>query len=450
MSFRPINRQTDYLFPPSMNDWLPEKHLARFVVETVEELDLTRFVSAYRGTGSASYHPALLLSLLIYGYATGVFASRKIERATHDSVAFRYIAADSHPDHDTLATFRRRFLKEIEGVFVQVLLLAKELGFLKLGTVALDGTKVKANASRHSALSHGHATRLEEQLGLEVHELLALAETADQDAVPDGMSIPDEIARREARLNAIRAAKSKIEARAKERFEREQVEYQAKVDAREAKAAQTGKKPRGKPPTPPQAGTGGQDQVNLTDEESRILPVSGGGFEQGYNAQAAVDAESMLIAGRHLTQAANDKEQVKPMLAELGQLPQALGHPENLLADTGYFSAANVGACIEAKIEPLIAVGREPHHPSWKDRFTEPPALPEGADAVDAMKHRLKTREGRALYAARKRTVEPVFGIIKSVMGFRQFLLRGLEKASGEWNLVCLAWNMKRLFALKA
>jgi len=450
MSFRPINRQTDYLFPPSMNDWLPEKHLARFVVETVEELDLTQFVSAYRGTGSASYHPALLLSLLIYGYATGVFASRKIERATHDSVAFRYIAADTHPDHDTLATFRRRFLKEIEGIFVQVLLLAKELGFLKLGTVALDGTKVKANASRHSALSYGHATRLEEQLAGEVRELLALAETADRNAVPDGMSIPDEIARREARLNAIRAAKGKIEARAKERFEQEQAEYQAKVDAREAKAAQTGKKPGGKPPAPPQAGPSVQDQVNLTDEESRILPVSGGGFEQGYNAQAAVDAESMLIAGRHLTQAANDKEQVKPMLAELGRLPQALGQAGHLLADTGYFSAGNVGACIEAKIEPLIAAGREPHHPSWKDRFTEPHALPEGADAVDAMKHRLKTRAGRAIYAARKRTVEPVFGIIKSVMGFRQFLLRGLEKASGEWNLVCLAWNMKRLFALKA
>lgn len=450
MNFRPINRQTDYLFPPSMNDWLPEKHLARFVVETVEEFDLTRFVSAYRGTGSASYHPALLLSLLIYGYATGVFASRKIERATHDSVAFRYIAADSHPDHATLAAFRRRFLKEIEDVFVQVLLLAKELGFLKLGMLALDGTKVKANASRHSALSYGHATRLEEQLAGEVRELLALAETADHEAVPDGLSIPDEIARREARLDAIRAAKSKIEARAKERLEREQIEYETKVRAREEKAAQTGKKPSGKPPTRPQAGPSGQDQVNLTDEESRILPMSGGGFEQGYNAQAAVDAETMLIAGRHLTPAANDKEQVKPMLAELGRLPQALGQPEYLLADTGYFSAGNVGACLKAKIEPLIAVGREPHHPSWKDRFTEPPALAEDADAVDAMKHRLKTRAGRALYAARKRTVEPVFGIIKSVMGFRQFLLRGLEQASGEWNLVCLAWNMKRLFALKA
>jgi transposase len=231
-NFRPIDRQTGFLLPPSVDDWLPQKHLARFVVELIDGLNLSAMSGAYRGSGSAGYHPRLLLGILVYGYATGVFSSRKLERATYDSVAFRFIAANDHPDHDTIATFRRRFLKEVEGLFVQVLLLAREMGMLTLGTVALDGTKIHANASKHSALSYEHAGKIEAQLKAEVAELMAKAEAADQANVPDGLSIPDELARREERLQRLGEARAKIEARAKERFEREQAEHQAKLAAR--------------------------------------------------------------------------------------------------------------------------------------------------------------------------------------------------------------------------
>ena len=249
-AFRPFDRKTRYLLPPSVEEWLPEDHLARFIVEVVDELDVSRLANAYAGRGSAAYHPSLLLSLLVYGYATGVFSSRKIERATYDSVAFRYIAAGNHPDHDTLATFRRRFLGELSDLFVQVLAMAKEMKLLKLGTVSLDGTKVHANASRHSALSHGHIEKIETHLKGEVQELLALAEQADRADIPDGVSLPAEIKRREDRLAAMAAAKAKIEARAQERFEHEQTAYEAKIAEREAKAQASGKKPGGKPPTP--------------------------------------------------------------------------------------------------------------------------------------------------------------------------------------------------------
>jgi transposase len=447
-NFRQIDRQTGFLLPPSVDEWLPERHLARFVIEVIEQLDLSALVEAYRGSGSASYHPSLLLGLLVYGYATGVFSSRKIERATYDSVAFRFIAANDHPDHDTIAAFRRRFLEEIEVLFVQVLLLARESGVLKLGTVALDGTKVHANASRHSALSYEQANRIEAQLQAEVAELLALAEVADTADVPDGMSVPEELARREERLQRLAAAKAKIEARAQERFEREQAEYRAKLGGREEKAKATGRKPCGKPPQPPTADPGPRDQVNLTDEESRILPVSGGGFEQAYNAQATVATGSLLVVTNDVVQAANDKEQIEPMLEKLGRLPEALGTPETLLADSGYFSKANVLACARAKIAPLIALGRDRHHRSWKDRFAEAPPAPENPAPLEAMTHRLASPEGRQAYALRKQTPEPVFGIIKSVMGFRQFSLRGLDKVKGEWNLVTLAWNVKRMFTL--
>jgi transposase len=271
--------------PPFVDDWLPERHLARYIVEVVEHLDLSAFTRSYRQVGgSAAYHPATLLSLLIYGYATGVFTSRKIERATYDSVAFRYIAANQHPDHDTLAAFRRRFLSEIKELFVQVLRVAREMGVLNMGTVALDGTKIHANASRHSAMSYGHAERVEAHLQAEVQELMDLAEKADQSEVPDGMSIPEELAIREKRLAAISEAKAKIEERAKERFEQEQAVYEAKMAVRNEKAERTGKKPGGKVPQPPVPGPRATDQFNFTDGDSRIMPVAAGGFEQAYNA----------------------------------------------------------------------------------------------------------------------------------------------------------------------
>ena len=375
-NFRTIDRETGFLLPPSVDEWLPEKHLARFVVEVVEGLDLRAMSGSYRGSGSASYHPRMLLGLLVYCYATGVFSSRKLERATYDSVAFRFIAANDHPDHDTIAAFRRRFLAEIEALFVQVLLLAREIGVLKMGTVALDGTKISANASRHSALSYEHAGKIEAQLKAEVADLMAKAEAADAADLPDGMSIPDELARREERLRKLAEARAKIEARAKERHAREQAEHEAKLAARQAKEA-SGKKPGGKPPEPPVEGPRPNDQINLTDEESRIMPVAGGGFDQGYNAQAAVAAGSLLVVASAVSQAPNDKQQLEPMLDKIEALPDELGKPECLLADTGYFSAANVAACEKAGIEPLIAMGRQPHHPPLAERFEAAPEAPQ-------------------------------------------------------------------------
>src|SRR6201985_1125387 len=449
-NFRPVDRDTGFLIPPWVDEWLPESHLARFVVDVIASLDLRAMTGSYRGCGEASYHPAVLLGILVYGYATGVFSSRKLERATYDSVAFRFVAANQHPDHDTIAAFRRRFLNQIETLFVQVLSMASEMGVLKLGTVALDGTKIHANASRHSALSYEHAGKIEAQLQAEVAELMAKAEAADQADVPDGMSIPEELARREQRLAEIARARAIIEARAKERHAREQAEYDAKMAAREAKAAATGKKPSGRPPTPPTEAPGASDQVNLTDEESRIMPVPGGGFEQCYNAQAAVATGSLLVVATDVVQASNDKQQVTPMLEKLDQLPDELGAIETLLADTGYFSEANVQACMAAEIDPLIAMGRQPHHPPLAERFAPAPPPPDHPTPLAAMAHRLKTQEGRALYALRKYTPEPVFGIIKSALGFRQFLLRGLDNVRGEWNLVTMAYNVKRLFTLAA
>ena len=446
--FVTVNRDTAYLLPPSVDDWLPKDHLARFVVDIVDQLDLSELTRQYRGTGSDAYHPAVMLGLFIYGYATGVFSSRRIEAATYESVAFRYIAANEQPDHDSLCTFRKRFLKQIEALFVQVLCIARQMKLLKLGTIALDGTKIHANASRHSALSYGHAQKIEAQLQAEVKELLARAEAADAEPLPEGLSIPEELSRREERLAAIREAKAQIEARAAERDAQAKAEFDAKMKAREDKTARTGKKPGGKPPAPPSAGVRPTDQINLTDADSRIMPAKGEGFEQSYNAQAAVDTQSMLIVATSMAQVATDKQQVEPMLKVIAQLPEELGSVEHLLTDNGYFSAGNVASCEEANIEPLFAAGRDKHHPHWEDRFSEPPPLAEPASAVDRMKHRLKTTQGRKLYGLRKQTVEPVFGIIKSVMGFRQFLLRGLDSVRGEWNLVTMAWNIKRMAVL--
>jgi transposase len=447
-NFRPIDRQTGYLLPPSVDDWLPEKHLARFIVEVIDGLDLRAMSEGYRGSGSAPYHPRMLLGILVYGYATGVFSSRKLERATYDSVAFRFIAANNHPDHDTIATFRRRFLKEIEALFVAVLEMAREMGVLKIGTIGLDGTKIHANASRHSALSYDHACKIEAQLKAEVADLMAKAEAADTADSPDGLSIPEELARREDRLAKLAEARAKIEARAKERYARELAAHEAKVAAREAKIAATGKKPGGKPPQPPAEGPRPDDQINLTDEASRIMPVAGGGFEQCYNAQAAVAAGSLLVVAVDVVAAPNDKQQLEPMVGKIATLREQFGNVEMLLADAGYFSAANVETCAATGIEPLIAMDRQVHHPPLRERFAPAPPAPENPTPLAAMAHRLKTPAGRALYALRKQTPEPVFGIIKSVLGFRQFSLRGLDKVRGEWSLVTMAWNLKRMFVL--
>jgi transposase len=426
---------------------LPESHLARFVVEVVSKLDLHELEMPYAGRGSKAFHPEMLLSLLFYGYATGVFSSRKLEQASYDSLAFRYIAANTHPDHDTIATFRKRFLKQLKPLLVQILLLARTMGFLNLGKISLDGSKVQANASKHSALSWGHATELEEQLKAEVARLMEMAAAADAE-VPEGMDIPKELKRREDRLKAIAEAKTKLEARAAERHAAEQAEYEAKLAKREARVKETGKRPGGRAPKAPEPGVRQNDQINLTDEESRIMPASGKSFQQAYNVQAGVDTETMLVVTEYVTPHANDKQEIEPALKALEELIEPLGQVGAILADNGYYSEANVRACEAAGITPYIAMGRERHHPPVEQRWTQPPPLAPDPGPVEAMEHRLSTLEGRAIYAVRKSTVEPVFGIIKSVLGFRQFHLRGLDDVSGEWTLVSIAWNLKRLFNL--
>jgi transposase len=443
--FVPVDRETQYLFPPSVQEWLPDDHLARFIVDVVEQLDLSALEQSYAGRGSDAHHPAMLVALLLYGYSTGTFSSRALERASYDSIAVRYITANTHPDHDTINSFRKRFLKQIAAIFVQVLCYAQVMGVLKLGTVSLDGTKVHANASRHKAMSYGYAKKLQAKLNKEVTALLKRAEAANARDLPEGLSIPEELARRQQRLAAIAEAKNKIEARAKAEAEAAQA---TKLAAREQRAKKTGKRPRGRPPAPPAGTPSDKDQINFTDEDSRIMPVPGGGFDQAYNAQAAVDTHSLLVVAPALTQASNDKQQVVPMLEQLRLLPPVLGQVKTLIADAGYASEDNVDACAQSKIRPLIALGRDTHHPSLRERFNEPPPLPAKPTALETMRHRLKTRPGRKLYALRKSTVEPVFGLIKRAMKFRQFSLRGVTGARGEWNLVCLAWNLKRMNAL--
>jgi len=442
------NRNQAFLLPPSINEWLPQDHLARYIVDTVEQLDLSNIYKQYRGIGKTAYDPKVLLSLLFYGYATGIFSSRKIENATYDSVAFRYISANTHPDHDTIANFRRRFLNELTGFFVQILSIAQEMGILKVGKVSLDGTKIKANASKHKALSYAYAKKLQEQLEKEVASLLKQAEVADKDVTNDGMVIPDEIARREDKIAIIKAAKETIEARANERYEKEKKLYQEKIDKREEKEKKSGKKPGGKPPKPPIAGAKDKDQINLTDEESRIMPTAGGGFEQAYNAQASAEHDSRLIIQAHVTQNANDKQEVAVSLKWFTQHP--LLKPPLFLADAGYFSENNITLCEKENITPYISFGKEKHNQPIEDRFKEADPLPENPTSVEKMKHRLQTKEGKAIYAERKSVIEPIFGVIKHVMGFRQFMLRGLEKAKGEWNLICIAYNLKRLHTISS
>lgn len=447
--FKDIDRHSLFLMPPSVDDWVPEDHLARFVVDIVSRLDISAIRNSYAGRGSDAYSPSMMTALIFYAYATGVFSSRKIEQATYDSVAFRYIAVNTHPDHDTIATFRRRFLKELKALFTQILLVAHEMGVMKLGSVSLDGTKIKANASKHHALSWEYACKLEKQLKGEIEELLRKANRADKkEDLHEGMNIPEELSRRESRLEAIAAAKAEIERRAAQRYAKEQEEHRAKMAARKAKEKSTGKKPRGPAPRPPEPGPKSKDQVNLTDGDSRIMPSSSEGFEQAYNAQAGVDVDSMLIVENHITQQSNDKQELRPAVKNLSRLPDNLGTVDTLSADAGYFSEDNVKECESNDIIPYIAIERQQHNVPLQDRFTEPEPLTTTVDPVTEMKHRLKTIAGKAIYAKRKSTVEPVFGIIKAVMGFRQFLLRGLDLVAGEWDLVCIAYNIKRLYAL--
>ncbi len=431
----------------SLREILPANHLARFIVDMIAQLDLSAIYARYGTRGGEPYAPEILLGLLVYGYATGVFSSRKIEKATYEIAPFLFIAGNLHPDHDTLAHFRKSFLPELKELFVQVLLLAQALGLLKLGNISLDGSKIHADASKSHAVSYKRLLALETPLRRAVDELFALAEQADQHELPDGLIIADEIALRQDRLSRLAEAKAVLETRAQERYQAEQAGYETKVREREDRARRKNRKPRGRPPKPPLPGPRDQDQYNFTDPESRIMKNSNDdGFEQDYNAQAAVDHDSLLIVGHSLSNHANDQAEAAPTL---DALPAALGTPAAAALDGGYFSEPNINTLKARGIEPYIATGRDPHHKSWAQRFGEPTAPPpDDASPKVQMAYKLQTKLGQAIYRLRKSTVEPVIGIIKEVMGFRQFSLRGLSAAAGEWCLVCLAFNLKRLHVL--
>ena len=432
----------------TLRECLPPDHLACFVVDVIAQLDLDCIYIHYGTRGGKAYAPEILLGLLFYGYTTGVFSSRKIEKATYESIPFRFIAGNRHPDHDTIADFRKTFLPEIGELFVQVLLLAQEAGVLELGNISLDGSKVHADASKSKAVSYKRLLELEILLQQEVQGLLALSEQADQSELPEGLVVEEEVAYRQGRLLNLAQAKATLDDRAQERYDAELAEYEAKIQAREEKAEQTGHKPRGRVPQPPTPGPRDKDQYNFTDPDSRIMKNSNNqGFDQHYNTQIAVEQESFLIVANTLSNHPNDYAEMEPTL---DAIPAELGTPEAAAMDNGYFSEANATTCEDRDIEPYIATGREPHHRSWKDYFAELSAPPPAdASLTVRMAYKLQTEIGQAIYRLRKCTVEPVIGIIKEVLGFRQFSLRGLRAAAGEWCLVCLAFNLKRWHVLQ-
>jgi len=454
-SFRRDDLGQGLLLPPYLHDWLPEGHLARFVAEIADELELGAIYASYGekdGRGLSAYAPVMMVRLLLYGYATGVYSSRRIQAKTYEDVGFRYLSADEHPDHSTIAEFRKRHLKALAELFTQALQMCAKAGLVKLGHVAIDGSKIKANASKHKAMSHERLEEAEQRLRREIESLLAQAEATDagEDAKygrgKRGDELPEELQRREGRLRKIAQAKAELEREAKERAERQRGEAEAKLAARRAQEKETGKKAGGrdpKLPNPEQAKPEAKAQRNFTDPESRIMPdgAQKGSFLQGYNAQAAVDGEAQVIVAADLTQQSNDSRQLLPMLQQvksnLGRLPEAAS------ADAGYWSAANVADASVAGVDLHIATGREKHGASAA-AASGPPR--ENASPSEAMRHKLRTESGRAIYKRRKAIVEPVFGQIKEGRGFRRFSLRGLEKTRAEWRLVCLTHNLLKLF----
>jgi transposase len=445
--FKRVNYEEAGKQTVTIDDCLPANHLARFIVAIISILDLSAIYAGYAPVGGEAFAPEILLGLLFYGYATGVFSSRKIEKATYEIIPFRFIAGGWHPDHDTIANFRKTFLPQIVVLFVQVLVIAHELGYLKLGNISLDGSKIHADASKSKAVSYGRLLQLEAQLRAEVEELMALGEKADQEQLPEGLDIELEVAFRQERLVNLAEAKAVLEVRAQERYEAEQAEYEAKLRAREEKARQTGRQPRGRAPKPPVPGPRDKDQYNFTDPDSRIMKNSNNdGFDQHYNAQAAVDQDNLLIVANGLSNHPVDTAEAIPTLSAV---PAELGRPKAAAMDCNYFSPNNIQALEALGIDPYIATGREPHHRSWRTFFAETSAPPsDDASPIVKMAYKLQTDVGQAIYRLRKCTVEPVIGIIKEVLGFRQFSLRGLAAAAGEWCLVCLAWNLKRLHVL--
>lgn len=445
--FKPLDYEATLDTSVRLGDCLPPSHLARFVVDIVEQLDLHSLYAAYGKRGGAPYAPKMMIALLFYAYATGVFSSRKIEQATRETAAFRFLAGNYAPDHDTIAAFRKQFLPQLKDLFVQILLLAQQMGLIEIGNISLDGTKIHADASKSKAVSYKRLLEIEALLLAEVQQLFALAEQADS-SLPEGMDLPQELARRQDRLQRLAEAKAVLLARAAERHVLQQAEYEAKMAERQGKEKQTGKKPRGKPPTPPSSTPQDGDQYNFTDPDSRIMKNSrDGGFSQQYNGQIAVEYDSRLVVGFSLSNHANDQHEVAPTLENI---PLELGKVQTASLDTGYFSQSNIATLEDAEIDPYIATGRDPHNRGFAAYFAEagePPAA--GASSKEQMAYKLRTAVGKAIYRLRKCTVEPVFGIIKEAMGFRQFSVRGQQNVTGEWCLVCLAYNLRRLHVLQ-
>lgn len=424
-SYRPYFPEQDFLLPPSLREWLPENHLAYFVSDMIDQLDLSGIESYYEREerGYPPYHPRMMAKVLVYGYCAGVFSSRKLEKRLVEDVAFRVLGAGNEPDFRTISEFRRIHLKALEGLFEQVLRLALKLGAMKLGRVAIDGSKVKANASKHKAMSYRRMQEDEKRLKEEVRRLLSEAEQTDKEEdrrygrTKRGDELPAELGRREERLKRIAEAKRELEERARAEAE-EKKEPQAK-----------GAKPKPK------------DQHNFTDPESRIMKGADG-FVQAYNAQIAVEPELQLIVGQAVTQQANDKKQLLPMIDKVKQ--QSGQKVKETLADSGYCSEENLHAAKKKKVDLYVATGKQKHNEPAPPCPRGP--VPKSATLVDRMKRKLTTQEGRAIYALRKTIVEPVFGQIKHARGFRQFMLRGYEKVQGEWALVCTTHNLLKLY----
>lgn len=454
-SFRADDINQTLLMPPSLQDWLPENHLARFVADLMGALDLSaiyRFYDQRDGRGQAAYHPVMMVRVLLYGYCVGVMSSRKIEKRTYEDVAFRYLSADEHPDHDTLNEFRRQHLEALAGLFMQALRLCQKAGLVKLGHVAIDGTKLQANASKHKAMSYGRMSEAEEKLKAEVEELLKRAEAVDaaeDEKERQGYTeeLPKELARRESRLKKIQEAKAELEAEARQKAEQEKADVEARIAARREQEQQTGKKigerePR--VPDPDQAVPDAKAQRNFTDSESRIMPDGAhkGSFVQAYNAQIAVDSQRQIIIAAELTQDCNDKHQLVPMLE---QVEKNMGtKPVAASADAGYCSTEQIADKRIEGIDLHVAVKRDKHGIAPETNATTGPA--EDASALERMKQKLQSDAGRAVYKMRKAIVEPVFGQIKECRQFRRFSFRGVVKVRAEWKLVCLTHNLLKLF----
>jgi transposase len=445
--FRSYNIDQLLLLPPAMTDWLPPEHLVYFIRDVVGQIDLSAIYRSYDGSkgGYPAYHPEMMVALLIYAYCVGMPSSRKIEKATYELIPFRVLTTDQHPDHDTIAEFRHRHLEALAALFIQVLRLCQKAGLVKLGHVSLDGTKVRANASKHKAMSYARMERSVVELEAEVKRLLTEAEAMDE-AEDDrygkgrhGDELPEELRYKQGRLAKIKEAKEALEREARERAEQQRLEQDNKSQQREASGEH-----RGRPPKVPSEKPDGKAQYNFTDPESRIMKEGATkAFEQCYNCQAAVDGDSQVIVATRVSQEANDKQQLKPVVERLKANLEG-NKPVRMTTDSGYFSEDNVAYLLQEQIDGYVATGRIKHG----DQPLPVPRgrIPKDASLKDRMSRKLRTLKGRAIYSRRKEISEPVFGQIKQVRGFRQFLLRGVQKVSAEWDLICLGHNVLKLF----